>query len=289
MSHDHDRRRFLMSAPAVAAGALPAGKIRHLTVSRLVCGGNLISGFAHSRDLAYVSPLFKHYFTDEKVCDTLELCEENGINTAILRVDAHTLRVIKSYWKDRGGTIQWIAQIKRPEPDLGTDIAQALDAGAVGAYVQGQVADDLVKAGKIEYIGKVLDIIRKRGAVCGIGAHDLATVQACVKAGLDPDFYMKTFNRKQYWSASIVPRNDSVWEETPEETREFMKTVKKPWIAFKVLAAGAIHPREGFVHAFESGADFICAGMLDFQVSEDVVIARNAISGAARRDRPWYG
>ena len=53
-------------------------------MSRLICGGNLISGFAHSRDLIYVSRLLKEYFTDEKVFQTLSICEAHGINTAIL-------------------------------------------------------------------------------------------------------------------------------------------------------------------------------------------------------------
>src|SRR5512137_1360345 len=68
------------------AGHFPQGKLGKLSVSRLICGGNLISGFAHSRDLIYVSPLLKHYFTDEKVFETLSLCERQGINTTILRL-----------------------------------------------------------------------------------------------------------------------------------------------------------------------------------------------------------
>ena len=92
--------------PEADSEPLPRGKIGNVEISRLICGGNLISGFAHSRDLIYVSPLLKHYFTDEKVMDTLELCEEHGINTAILRVDEHTLRIITRYWDERGGKIQ---------------------------------------------------------------------------------------------------------------------------------------------------------------------------------------
>ena len=42
---------------------LPTGMIGKVKISRLICGGNLITGYAHSRDLIYVSPLLKAYFT----------------------------------------------------------------------------------------------------------------------------------------------------------------------------------------------------------------------------------
>ena len=48
-----------------------------------------------------------------------------------------------------------------------------------------------------------------------------------------------------------------------------MNSVEKPWIAFKVLAAGAFRPHAGFRYAFENGADFACVGMFDYQVVEN--------------------
>ena len=41
-------------------------------MSRLLIGGNLMGGCAHSRDLMYASQLFKEYNTEAKVIETLE-------------------------------------------------------------------------------------------------------------------------------------------------------------------------------------------------------------------------
>ena len=123
---------------------LPMGRIGNVKISRLICGGNLINGYAHSRDLIYVSALLKHYFTDEKIMETWQICEENGINTAVLSNtdgDQEGIRILNKYWKQRGGKIQWIAQCQPELNDLTTNIKRAIDNGAVGAFVLGNVGD----------------------------------------------------------------------------------------------------------------------------------------------------
>ncbi len=279
------------SAPAPAsapgtAGEMPTGQLGRLKVTRLIVGGNLTSGFAHSRDLIYVSGLLRQYFTEAKVFETWELCEQCGINTAILRLDDHVIGLLTKYWNERGGKLQWIAQVQIT-PDNMSDLPRAVDHGAVGAFIHGGVSDTFVREGKVDLLAKAVQFLKDQHVVAGIGGHTIEVPMACEKAGVDPDFYMKTLHSHQYWSADRRPEHDNVWCLTPEKAVEFMKTVTKPWIAYKVMAAGAIHPQDGFRYAYESGADFICAGMFDFQVRENTVIARDLLSAGVARQRPW--
>jgi len=65
------KREPVEQLPGDDIGSLQAGKIGDVKISRLICGGNLVAGYAHSRDLIYTSSLFKQYFTDEKIIETL--------------------------------------------------------------------------------------------------------------------------------------------------------------------------------------------------------------------------
>ncbi len=262
--------------PKPASAGLPTGRIGKLKVTRLICGGNLFSGFAHSGDLLYVHSLLQHYFTDDKILDILQFCEESGINTTILRTDEQIVGVLRRYRKERGGKIQWIAQTCPAPDNLKDNIKLAIDNGAVGAYCMGGVADDtFAKAGKAELLGEVVSFIKQNGLVAGVGSHSMETAILAEQQKFDPDFYFKTFNSAGYYS---------------QDTRDvaaLMKTIKKPWIAFKVLGAGRVLPRDGFDLAFRSGADFINVGMYDFQVQENVSLVSEVVKRHERRDRTW--
>ena len=266
-------------------GRLPSGKIGDMELSRMFMGGNLIGGWAHARDLIYVSKLIKTYHSDEKVFETLRLGERCGLNTILTTTTLS--RVINRYWKEQGGTIQFISDCAGAA-DLISGIKASIDGGAQACYVQGGIGDQLVDEGKTDEIGKAVDFIRQNGLPAGIGAHKIETIQACVEAGLKPDFWVKTLHRNNYWSARTDEEyNDNGWCLKPEETIAYMNEREEPWIAYKVLAAGAIAPEEGIRFAFENGADFVCLGMYDFQVVEDTNITWKIFNKGFDRSRPW--
>ncbi len=284
------------AAPSPATPKCPLGKIGKVQISRLICGGNLISGYAHSRDLIYVSSLLLHYFTEEKIMETWALSEQHGINTMVAYGgDPQVAEVYRKY-RSRGGQIQYLAQIGPKKDDLKTAVQQAVDAGAVGAFLVGNSGDEWSRDGSIGLIGQLLKHIKDAGLIAGVAGHELRTVKAIEASGAAPDFYVKTLHNTNYWSRRQLAQEqevidnygiDNYWCRQPKETIAFMAELNRPWIAYKVLAAGAILPRSGFRYAFENGADFALVGMFDFQVAENVAVTHELLSGKLDRDRAW--
>lgn len=284
------------AAPPPASGsAMPRGRIGKLEVSRLISGGNLISGWAHARDLGYVASLMRSYNTDEKVLDTLEQLEQHGINTIICDPRERPMKLFGRYWKERGGKIQWIAEGHPKDDDLKTNLQQSIDFGASAVYVQGVIGDRWLRGGKLDRLGQCVQHIQSQGVPGGIGAHLIDVIVQSEKNGYGADFYVKTHHHSQYWSArrpdqqeDVIDNSaDNYWDMEPDRTAAVMRDVAKPWIAFKTLAAGAIRPESGFRFALQNGADFLCVGMFDFQVAQDAKLAIDLVRVFQKRDRPW--
>lgn len=277
-------RTFNYSGLKDLKGIIPTGHIGDLELSRVILGGNLVGGWAHARDLIYVDKLVKSYHTKDKIFETFLLAEKCGINCFL--TNPVLSRIIGEYWKRSIGNIKFISDCAY-RGDVISGIKMSIDNGANSCYVQGAIADKLVQEGNVELIAQSLELIRKNDLPAGIGAHRLETVKSCVDFGLEPDYWMKTVHPIDYWSAQPKQEHDNIWCTNPEETIKYMENLKQPWIAFKILAAGAIHPKIGFQYAFKNGADFICVGMYDFQIVDDVNMALEALANSVERNRNW--
>jgi hypothetical protein len=273
-----------------AKTTLPMGKIGKLELSRLMLGGNLISGYAHSRDLSYVPALMKSYNTERKILETLEIAETNGINVINLAI-WDDISFLQKHWK-RGGKMKLIAQANPGDKDDLAQFKRSVDMGSSAVHIQGHGAEKLLEEGRTDMIAKIMDYIKSQGVPAGVGAHSLKVIMECEKAKVGADFYQKTLHTKDYRSAPKADEKgdlgtwDNGWCKDADEVIEFMYNVNKPFVAFKVMAAGAIPPQKAFQYAFNGGADFVLAGMFDWQIEEDVRIAKEALA-SVKRERPW--
>ena len=291
---------------------MPYGKIGDLKISRLILGSNPMGGGAHARDLIYVSRLMQAYNTQERLLRLLEQAEAAGINTILQGPTG----LVKKHNRTRGGKMRQILplQLKKEHgaEKIKRMLASLVRRGAAAVYVMGDRGDYLARDKRVDVIATALEVARGMGVLLGVGGHSLLTVVECEKNRIKPDFYVKTFHNDNYWSATPVENrepfcwydkkggnsysgrtsdhgrfHDNIWCLDPRKTIEVMRRVEVPWIAFKVLAAGAIHPKDGFEFAFAGGADFIAVGMFDFQVRKNAAIAKDCVARLKNRDRPW--
>ncbi len=287
-------------------GTLPKGKIGNHEISRLIMGGNLIGGWAHARDLLYVSSLFKAYNNERKVFETLILGENAGINT--INIGFPTNALMAKYKRNTGSKLKVISHVapNMEKGDWYEEINKAIDHGADILQVQGNWCDWLVRDKKPEVIAAMLEKIRSQGYTAGLAAHTIDSLIYCEQQGIIPDYYMKAMHHDNYWSAhpreNRIPFevdgsknldhnkfHDNIFDLFPERTVEFINRVKIPVMGFKVLAAGAITPEDGIRYAFENGADFVCLGMFDFQVIQDINICLDVLADLSKRRREFYG
>jgi hypothetical protein len=284
-------------APAAGAAkeTLPCGTIAGQSFSRLMMGGNLIGGWAHSRDLSYVSTLMRRYNTPAKIRETLELGEASGItviNTWVMDDNS----AIFDHWK-AGGKIKWIAQARLDSGGGFSQIQKAIDEGAVGVHLTGDTAETLLRSDEFAKVGEAVQFIKGQKRIAGVAAHDLKVIVACEAAKVDVDFYQKTMHSHEYYTApkpgetDAVGTHDNSWCSDPQAVIDVMAKVTKPFIAFKILAAGAIPPQSAFPFAFNGGADYVLVGMFDWQIADNAKLAKRVVSIVSgpnsKRTRPW--
>lgn len=209
-------------------------------VTRLVCGGNPLTGFSHfssemDRDMI-------DYYTMPAIQSLLNECWENGINTLQSRGDRHQQR---AYLEHRlsGGKMQWIAQTTPELADLKANIADIAAYKAIAIYHHGTHTDNHWHAGEIEKIRDLIKAIHDQGLPAGIGTHIPEVVEYCEEHGWETDFYMCCFYNlaRGYKLAPAVDKNayekDRFPEEDPYRMTEVIRKVTKPCIGFKILAA----------------------------------------------------
>ena len=227
-------------AGAMAAEKLPQVQMGKWKVSRLIVGGNPISGNSHVS--GQLDREMTDYFTAAKVKQLLRECERAGINTWQSRGDRHIMRLLNEY-RLEGGKIQWIAQTASELADIPRNIRSIAGMKPVGIYHHGTQTDRFWRAGKIEQAREMLKVIRQTGVLVGLGTHIPEIVDYTESKGWDLDFYMTclyNLSRTPEEVEKLAGRpvlGEFFWDPDMGKMLERVRQTAKPCLIFKVYAA----------------------------------------------------
>ncbi|HZT33779.1 MAG TPA: hypothetical protein VFA33_28070 [Bryobacteraceae bacterium] len=274
------RRGILMAplaAPAVTTEDMPLVPFGRYSVSRLIVGGNPVSGNSHVS--AALSAEMRDYFTAANVKKLLRDCEKAGINTWQSRGDRHILRLLNEY-RLEGGAIQWIGQTASELADIPRNIREMAAAGAIGIYHHGSKTDALWADGRIGQVREMLKVMRQTGVQVGLGTHIPEVVDHVESEGWDLDFYMTAVY-------NLARPPELFRDEDREKMLARVRRTSKPCLIFKVYAASRqcdsparMRAALGLVFRYAKPTDCVVIGMFPKhreQVRENCWLVREAL------------
>ena len=266
---------------------LPTVKLCDKEITRLVCGGNPLSGFSHVSEALDREMIA--YYDMPAIQALLDECWRQGVNTFQSRGDRHQMRAYLEH-RQRGGRMQWLAQTASEFADVKANIAEIAQYEPTAIYHHGTHTDNSWHAGAIDQVHDLVKAIHDRGLPAGIGSHIPEVIEYAEEKGWETDFYMCCFYNlaRGYKSAPAVEQNayanDRFPAEDPVRMTGVMRQVDKPCIGFKVLAASRHCDtpealREAFRFALENmkPGDMMSVGMFQKhtnQVAENAALVR---------------
>ena len=241
------RRDFLRgvagccAGAAIKAAALPLVPFGKHQISRLIAGTNPFYGYSHFNRV--LDTHMREWNTQERVCETLRLCEQNGINTIQTAATGRNLSDIEHH-RAEGGNLQVIALSTLAEPP--EEAVRKIKP--VGLAHFGELTDVLLRDGKMEQVQEFLKRVRQTGVMAGISTHKPEVVEFVEDKGWDVDFYMTcVYNRtrtpeeiRRLLGELPLPPTELYLESDPARMYRVVRQTRRTCLVFKILAAGRL-------------------------------------------------
>jgi hypothetical protein len=290
------------AAPGLAAGAaatdplLPTVKLGAHAVTRLIIGGNPVYGHSHFN--RHLSKYYTDWHTPERVVDLLKRCEQAGLNCWQNSYATRTLDDLERY-RAAGGTMLWLC-LGKPDWDQHPEhVDDAARHKPIGIAPHGSLAERMHRQNKLNVLTDLLKRIRDKGVLVGLSAHNPALIELAEEKGWDVDYYMCCLyylTRPRAEFAAILgkdlPLGEIYLPSDPPRMFKVIQTVRKPCLAYKVLAAGRrverpAEVRNCFKTALENikPTDALIVGMyqqLGDQVGENAATVRELCAAEKR-------
>jgi len=268
-------------ASAPSPEALPTIRLGDKTVSRLIAGGNPIGGYAYGT--RKLSEHMLSYFTVERTADFLLHCEREGITTWQSHYSPLVRDALLSA-RDRGSKIQWIV--------LETEVRkEVLALRPIAMVHHGGATDRLFRAGQQNKVRDFVKVVHDAGLLAGVSTHNPDHLARVEDSAWENDFYMACFynlTRTPEELKQLAPHEILggllFFASDPQRMTPRIREVRKPCLAYKVLAAGRLCANakeldQAFAYAYANikPIDGVITGMYPVfadEVAEDAGFAR---------------
>jgi hypothetical protein len=225
------------------AAILPTIKIGAHSLTRLIVGGNPVEGYSHSSHA--LSQHMREYFTPERTVEFVRRCEQLGINTwqtghgpsdkVLYTLDA---------LRQNGSRIQWMCLSYESE-NL-KPFKEVLSHKPIAIVHHGGETDKLFRAGKSEAVHDFVKKVHDAGIMAGVSSHNPANIAHVEEKGWENEFFMTCFYQVSRPMDEIRKRlgtgvlDEPFLESDRDEMTAVIQKVKRPCLAFKILAAGRL-------------------------------------------------
>lgn len=314
------RRQFLQQAASLAVGAnaltqlgeaasaatsssaplLPTIQLGPHAVTRLIIGGNPIYGHSHFNKI--LSRYQTEWHTPERVVELLKHCEGKGINTWQNSYTERTLADLDRY-RAAGGKMHWLCLGKPDWDDNPHRIDEVAKRKPIGIAPHGALAERLHRQNKLPVLTDLLKRIRDQGVRVGLSAHNPGLIELAEQKGWDVDYYMcclyyltRPADETRTLLGGELPLGEIYLPSDPPRMFKVIRSVRKPCLAYKILAAGRkiespAQVRQSFESAFSNlkPTDGVIVGMYQQftdQAGENASLVREICS---RQPQPGRG
>ncbi len=279
-----------MAARSETPVPIPTIKIGEFEVTRLIAGYNPIGGYSHS--VPKLSAIMRNFFTVERTTQFLLDCERNGINTWQASIDPKAFAALRAA-REKGSKLQWICLTPDPPTEQWREV---LSLKPIAIVHHGEHTDRLWKSGRhdIERIGAFVEKVKDAGLLAGISFHNPEIILQAEQQPWKHDFYMCCFYNIRRDPAALsqqlhdMPVDELYLRDDPQRMTAAMRTVARPCLGFKILAAGrkarnAEEVEAAFQYAFRQikPKDGVIVGMfpiLHDEIAENADIARRVLT-----------
>jgi hypothetical protein len=251
----------------------PTTQIANLTVSRMICGTNPFFGFSHFS--AARDDWLREHFTDERILQVMQKCDEFGINAVISSPNERMPGLLKALADRTGRRWIWLCT------PSGTDAAVVAEGIRWCAAHEAEIClphtsytdSHLVPCeDRIAGLKELTALIRDLGMIPGLSTHRPEALTVSERAGYDIEVYLQPLN-----PIGFLCPVETDW------TARVIRSTPKPVVAIKPLGAGRVMPPTGlpFVYSSIKENDAVAVGFMSArEVEEDVAIALEALQGS---------